>query len=537
MKKNFKMFCQIAMVILAVFCGGFAAMAAAVPIGEAGGDTDPNAGKPLEDATNDEPNKGIDQQGHAATGSALEDLELAENKINDYVTKFRAYQYPMHTDFLKRAQQIKVTTKEPTNFEIGEAILDCNTDNAFTGGTSKVNIDLVGIVHPNDEKLFMETCTILVQGVEGYNNGVADGSPLVLFCKAKDASHIICEPLNGPLNSGVMYMPSIPAGTLLQVMAPALSESEVEVAPDAAYPDEVKYYLQKKACAITWTELFERIKKTADWNMQDIKDWQLAMFRKKCTRTMLIGAPSKRTKTNSKTGTEYVYTQKGALRQVRLGYQLNGAWTFADIIGIHKMIFGKYATSAETDVYAGPDCMENIANIDFSEHPEITIEQKLDDIGVGMTKIKSPFGTTNFKLEHALEDIGLSAYALITNMSEGKRLYYEKGKTISIDRSKGEGGEVREAKSQYYIQDDCLVIQAFNSMLVGPNIAAAGFSNIEQTVTPIAAVGDWPETPSTTVIYYITPDAGLTIGTQKVAKGLYTYDGSILVPYEGVING
>lgn len=545
MKKNFKVFCQVMMFILAVVTGG---MGMAVAVGDNGSDTDPNDGKPLNDATHDDPNKGIDQQGQGTSGSAMRDAELVIDEINDYVTKFRSYQFPMHTDFLTKAKQIKVDTKEPANFEIGEAILDCNTKTGYTGmdgSTPKYDseINLASYLYANDKKLVAETCTILVQGVAGYSgegsSRAADGSPLMLFCTAKSNSEITVVPMNGPIHNGAQYIPAIPQGTLLQIMAPALSESEVEVAPDSAYPAEVKHYLQKKACAITWTELFERIKKKAQWNVQDIKDWQLAMFRKKCTRTMLISAQGRTLKSNARTGTEYVYTQKGILRQLRLGYQINGAWTFADLIGIAKMLFGKFATSNEMDVYIGPDAMESLSNIDFSEHPEITIEQKLNEIGVGMSSFKTPFGTLNFKLEHALEDIGMSKYAIALNMSDAKRLYYEKGKTINIDHEKGEGGEVREAKSQYYIQDDCLVIKGYNSMLIGPNVAAAGFTNIGTTVTTWSTGSSLPGSPSTGGVFYFATDVTVTSGSTsiKYPKGMYEYDGSHFVPYEGVING
>lgn len=543
MKKNFKVFCQVMMFILAVVTGG---MGMAVEVGDNGSDNDPNNDKPLDDATHDDPGKGIDQQGHATTGSAARDAELVIDEINDYVTKFRSYQFPLHTDFLTAAKQIKVDTKEPANFEIGEAILDCNTKTGYTGMTGSTpnydaSIDLATLLYANDKKIFAETCTVLVQGVPGYDGAgsIVDGSPLMLFCTSKDQSHIYVEPINGPIHNGEMYVPAIPQGTLLQVMAPALSESEVEVAPDSAYPAEVKYYLQKKACAITWTELFERIKKKAQWNVQDIKDWQLAMFRKKCTRTMLISAMGRRLKTNPKTGTEYVYTQKGILRQIRLGYQINGAWTFADLVGICKMLFGKFATTNEMDVYVGPDAMESIISIDFSEHPEINIEQTLNGVEVGMTKIKMAFGTLNFKLEHALEDIGMSNYAIAFAMRDSKRLYYEKGKTINIDHEKGQGGEVREAKSQYYIQDDCLVIKGYNSMLIGPNVAAAGYSNIGTTVTTWSTGSSLPGSPTEGGIYYFDVDVTVTSGGSSVTypKGMYEYAGSKFVPYEGVING
>ena len=56
--------------VLAVLTGG-AAMA--VEIGENGSDTDPNDGKPLENATPDAAGNGLYQQGQWATRSAITD--------------------------------------------------------------------------------------------------------------------------------------------------------------------------------------------------------------------------------------------------------------------------------------------------------------------------------------------------------------------------------------------------------------------------------------------------------------------------------
>ena len=172
--------------VLAVLSGGGAAMA--LEIGENGSDTDPNDETPLENATPGDPigtKGGIDQQGNAATGSAIDQAELAENKVEDYVTKFQAFKYPMHTDFLKLAKQIKVNTKEPEHYNIGEAIMDCETKTALTNTSKDVEVKLP--LYKNDEKLFAECATILVDGVSGYNDkGEKDNSPLMLYVSSSE---------------------------------------------------------------------------------------------------------------------------------------------------------------------------------------------------------------------------------------------------------------------------------------------------------------------------------------------------------------
>ncbi len=192
--------------VLAVLTGG-AAMA--VEIGENGSDTDPNDGKPLENATPDAAGKGIDQQGQGATGSAVTDADLAENKVEDYVSKFQAYKYPMHTDFLKLAKQVHVNTKEPEHYNIGEAIMDCVTKAAVTNTEKDAEVKLS--LYKNDEKLFAECNTVLVDGVTGYDeNGNSDGSPLVLYVISADkANGIMVSALNGPLDEGGKCMSRI----------------------------------------------------------------------------------------------------------------------------------------------------------------------------------------------------------------------------------------------------------------------------------------------------------------------------------------
>lgn len=521
---------KLLLMLFAVLSGG--GMAMALDLGENGSDTDPNAGTPLAGGTPDEPGKGIDQQGAGATGSAITQAEIAENQVEDYVSKFQAFKYPMHTDFLRMAKQVAVKTKEPEHYVIGEAIMDCETKTKLTNSTNK-DESVVLPLYKNDQKLFVENATILVDGVTGYDEkGVSDGSPLVLIVESVSTSGVTVSAINGPLNSGAMYVPDIEAGTTLHIMAPAMSESEVEVAPDAAYPVKESCYLQKKVCAITWTEFFERINKKANWNVQDLKDWILSNFRKKCTRSMLISAPSKRTKYNKKTGNEYQYTQKGVLRQIRLGYQIGTTLTYADLIGITRMFFGRYSTVNEVDAYCGTKFIEKLLNIDFTKHKDISFK-KSQKIGIDISSFETTFGTINFKVEHALDELGYEECAVIFPMKDAKRYYYQKGKTVNVNHEKGEGGEVREAKSQYYIQDDCLMLTGYQSMIVGPESMVAGYklSALDAIVTSVAALSEVSAPKDGQVVYLTQADSTHSVG-------LYVYDGteSEWGPYRGEIN-
>lgn len=536
-KISFGMLLSVVLSLLAVIFGGGSAMA--VSVGDNGGNTDPNDGTPMDDSTKDSPGKGIDQQSHAATGSALDQAGITENHIDDYVSKFRAYRFPLHTDILRRARQIKVDTKEPTNWEVGEAIMELTTLTAFGGSNAEeVTITKGTHVANNDWKLLRKNATLMIAKPLGCTNGISDGTPLILTVIAKDNTSITLMPLNGPYKTGTttMTVPEIASGSVIYPMAPAMSESEVEVEPNNALPIETTCYLQKKVCALTYTELFERIKKQAKWNVQDIKDWSLEMFRRECTRSMLISAQAKFYRTNDRTGTETCYTEQGILRQLRLGYELtDGQVDFEDMIGIQAMMCGKYDTPNELTAYCGTKFIQRLLNIDFSKHKEYTVRNFTDEATkIKITSFESNFGKLNFVHEYGLDDLGYSECAIIFSVEEAKHFYYQKGKTININHEKGEGGEVREAKSQYYIKDDCVKLDTFNSMIVGPANLVGGYklSALDAVIKSVNKLGDVANAAEGDIVYLAEDDTTTTSGT-TYQLGLYRYNGTAWESYNG----
>ena len=536
-------FLVLVLSVLASFASGGMAMAA-VGLDDVGRTTadpdgtgaavknDPNAGTPREGSTPDSPQKGLDQQNAAATGSALDQAGVTENHIDDYVSKFRAYRFPLHTDILRKARQIKVDTKEPTNWEVGEAVMEFTSIGKITGGEEEVTLTATEIAK-NDWKLIRRNATIMVGASLGYKGQVKDNTPLVLFVVDKSTTGITVRALNGPSKSAsdsTTTVPEIAAGTTFFPMAPALSESEVEVEPNNALPIETQCYLQKKVCAITYTELFERIKKKAQWNVQDIKDWNLEMFRRECTRSMLISAPAKFYKHNERTGTETAYTENGIMRQLRLGYELSdGQIDFEDLIGIQAMLCGKYDTPNELTAYCGTKFIQRLLNIDFSKHKEYTVRNYTDEsTKIKITSFESNFGKFNFVHEYGLNDIGYSECAIIFSVEEAKHFYYQSGKTININHEKGEGGEVREAKSQYYIKDDCVKLDTFNSMIVGPTTLVGGYklSALDAVLKSVNSLSDVAAPAAGDIVYLINDESGKPMG-------LYEYSGTEWKPYSG----
>lgn len=523
MKKFFNrdFICKAALLALAVLTGGGAMAAPTVPVGQSGADEDPNDGTPLEGATPDDLNLGVQQLGAGSTASAIEEALLDDDKVEEYIMQYQAWKYPLHTDFLSLARKSPVKTKKPKHPVMGEAILEAFTKDKLENATEKANIVRLPLYN-NDTSIFQEKSTIRVFGMTGYDpDGKSNGAPLMLYVTENvRGSEVKVTAINGPLNDGgETYVPNIEAGTKLRVMATALSESELRVPADNFLPGFKQAYLQKKACAITRTDFYERIKKYVKFGGQMVKDATLSNFRKKCTSTLLFGAPGVINKYDPVTGTyEHCYFQEGIVSQLPNSYQLSGLPTVTDLIAISRMALTKYARTNIVQVYCGDLFMERLANMDFSKHPDITFTSVRDNLKVKVGKFETNFGTLEFKLDYALSENGLADSAILIPMSEAIRYIYEE-KTVDHDHKNDT--EARDARSEYYIVDDCLMLTGLTAMFISPDTSIIGVRSDSYGIKFVSVESlEGVTEKDADVVYYLTQnESGYTVGP-------YVYDNS-----------
>jgi hypothetical protein len=486
-----------------------------------GSDTNVNEGTALDGAVLAQTGHGIEQQNTAATGSAVEAAGMDDSQVEDTITHYEAWRYTLHTDYLRLAKKVKVRTKKPKHPVLGEAQLECYTKSALVNSTDKAEtVDLP--LYKNDMSIFPAKSTIRVFGQPGYDtNGVADGSQLMLYVVKNDrGTRVTVEAVNGPVNNGKTYVPDIPAGTKLRCMASALSESDLKVASSNFIPTWKQAFLQKKACAITYTDFYQKMKKLAEFGGQMVTDMTLADFRTKTTSTLLFGAPRETTVWNDDLGVyENCYYQEGLLTQVPNRYQLSGIPTVADIIAISRMAFTRYAKVNTVQAYCGTLFMEWLSNMDFSEHPEIKFLSVRDDLDVKVGKFETNFGTIEFKIDASLDENDMSGYCLIIPMKEAIRYIYEE-KTVAHDHKNDTNA--RDAKSRYYIVDDCLMLTGLTSILVGNDVSAFG-SGADNDILNIISVKDLStvSTPDQSAVYYLTDEC--IVGDSLFAIGPYVY--------------
>lgn len=497
-----------------------------------GSDQNVNEGTALDGAVLAQTGQGIEQQNTAATGSAVEAAGMDDSQVEDTITHYEAWRYTLHTDYLRLAKKVKVRTKKPKHPVLGEAQLECYTKSALTNTEKSESVELP--LYKNDMSIFPAKSTIRVFGQKGYDaNGVADGSQLMLYVVKNDrGTSVTVEAINGPMENGKTYVPDIPAGTKLRCMASALSESDLKVASSNFIPTWKQAYLQKKACAITYTDFYQKMKKLAEFGGQMVTDMTLADFRTKTTSTLLFGAPRETTVWNDDLGVyEHCYYQEGLLTQVPNRYQLSGIPTVADIIAISRMAFTRYAKVNTVQAYCGTLFMEWLSNMDFSEHPEIKFLSVRDDLDVKVGKFETNFGTIEFKIDASLDENDMSGYCLIIPMKESIRYIYEE-KTVAHDHKNDTNA--RDAKSRYYIVDDCLMLTGMTSILVGKDVSSIGVGD-NSDILNIISVKDLSKvtTPDSTAVYYLTDEC--IVGDEVLLVGPYTYTGGKWTPWSGNI--
>lgn len=512
------------MFVLSIVLGGGVALAA--DGGSYGGDTDPNAGTPLEGAVNTVPEDkgGLVQHGQDANASALQEANLLDNKLTKKVLEYRANQHSLFADIHTKPQQLGWKGHKEAEYpEAGDIKTEARVKASF-GGTSAETVTITTTqLHSNDLAIFRKGYTIFAMGVEGYDEGKVEsagtnGEVLMLYVTDATDTGFTVKALNGPAKtsgSSTTVVPTIAAGTVLSLGAPALAEEEVEVDPINIIPQMAKAYLQKKGYSVAITDFFNEAAKEVDWEKNRIKRQALDTYKDLYTKTVLFGSKKKFYKKN-KNGIRNCYTQDGLLNQVRMSFQLpDDKWTKGALIAIAKMLFTTYTDASEIDVYCGSDAIEGLLNIDWGEGVSQITYVKDKDIDIEVATFKCTFGKLNFKHELALTKNGLAKAALAIPMSDAIRIFRDNGKTLTVDGKKGETGNVEELVKDYFIEDDALILNAMNSMLIGTtDVFTQSFGSIEEkykAVTAMPAAAD----NAGKIVYLTKIDGNYTTGLYK----------------------
>lgn len=446
--------------------------------------------------------KGADLTGTNASATQVRDGDLAEPEVDDFIAKFRPYLFTADTDIRKRMKQVSVKGYEVDAYASGASLLDVDTTQAYTNSTGETTINLKSIIPAGTENIFAKSSTVLVHN----ENGQTDGEP-ILFIIEKGASGILAVCWNSTNGERI---PDIPAGTRLSVLANACAESEMNVAPENYQPRPETIYLQKKICNIVMTDHFKEVVKKVPFFEQDLKDNALYNFRRKCSRTFWIGYPfKKKFAQNNDMGEEYIYGSKGMMRQVTMSYTTEtNQISYYDLVAISKLQFTKYSVNNKAVAYCGRNFIENLLNIDFTKHKDITFSGETV-MGINITKYRDSFGEIEFKHEPTLDDLGYEDHCYVFDIDNATRYVKDNERVIKVDMKEG-AGDNREATRDVYIQADAVSTRGFNSIMVRLGEGSKTNTLVNASISLVTATSIPVANPQDGQLIFLVTDVEIT---------------------------
>ena len=404
--------------------------------------------------------------GAAAASGGLAPGNLIEPDIDDELFKFSSDDTPLMNLMLK-AKTISVSSPEVDHYSIDEPTAMVTVDSVT--GTNKIK--LVGA-----DKMKVHAYDVLsVVGVKGYTGNTTAGTcamtrrPLQLFVtQVVDDDEFIVKADNGVKSSDTDEYGNLPtatspvsdntniitSGTKLIILGNALYETQKEVDPDMVLPKPERQYLQKRGMNQVVSDYFESQRKRIPFSKAIIAEAAIRNFKVKGNRTLWISQGSKMRVKAEKTGDmQYVYKTVGVRWQFKREVEHTGKWTYEDFIALAKLFYTGEDVPSSCYALCGKNFMENIQCIDWSKHPEITIEVKTNKIGWKVTSIQTVFGEFQFKREPTLDRLGCENCAAL--LGEDRLVHYKR----TAEKSFSEKVEGEEATRSGVLVWDALCLK------------------------------------------------------------------------------
>lgn len=388
--------------------------------------------------------------GSTPTDNALNAGGFIEPDIDEELFKFSGDDTPLMNLMLK-AKKVTVNSPEVDHYSIDEPSAIVTVDGNVSAGNK---IKLVAAdkmkVHAYDVLSVVD-----VQGFTGdtsTGNVALSGRPLQLFVVAvDDDDEITVRATNGIKSAATDEYGDLPTaaaypsnyitdGTKLIIEGNALYETQKEVDPDLVLPKPERIYLQKRGMNQIVSDYFESQRKRIPYSKAIIAEAAIRNFKVKGNRTLLISQPAKFKVKAKKTGDmQYVYTTTGVRWQVKRELEHTGKWTYEEFIALAKMFYTGEDVPNSCLALCGKNAMESIQCIDWSKHPEVKVEVKLNDrLGWKVTAITTVFGEIQFKREPTMDRCGYENCLLL--LGEDRLVHYQR-KAESQFNEKVEGEE------------------------------------------------------------------------------------------------
>jgi hypothetical protein len=284
------------------------------------------------------------------------------------------------------------------------------------------------------------------------------------------------------------------------------------------------------------SDYFDSQKKKIPFTKAVIAEAAIQNFKTRGNRTLWAGRQGKFKLNVPKMGLQYVYCTEGVRWQFKRELQHTGQWTVEKLIALAKMFYTGEDVPKNAIILAGKNFLEGIQCIDYSKHPEITIESRRNPaVGWEVTSIKTVFGSFDIKREPALDRLGWSNSAGI--FGEDRLVHY----TYSAEHSFNDKVEGEEATRTGILVWDALALKGSchiwvdgESAVEGSNTDAVTFEFWDTSKDPTDA-----DDVTAGVAYYLLEDVP-TINDNAVAGTIWmaSVSGSTVTwkEYNGLLN-
>ncbi len=379
--------------------------------------------------------------GQPATVSNLASKSaIFEADIDEQLFSFNSDDTPLMNLMLK-AKRVKVNSPVVDHFMIDEPKSSIFTIAALNGGQTQLPLPLSSA----DQEHTRAYTTLLAKGVTGYTmDGQRElpGTELMLFVTGTDpaSNNPLVRAVNGPRenpNEEFSKIPDIPKGTELVILANSLYETQKEIDPDLIVPQAQTIYLQKRGMNQVVSDYFDSQRKRIPFSKAVIAERAIANFKVRGNRTLWAGRAGKFQIPVPRMGTQTVYTTEGLRWQFRREVSADGDWTVERLIGLAKVFFTGEDVPKTGLLLAGKSLLERLQCLDFSNHPEVQIQQMTNTLGWSVTQIHTVFGDIQIKREPTLDRLGWSESGAL--IGEDRLVHYVYSNEHSFsDRVDGE---------------------------------------------------------------------------------------------------
>lgn len=432
--------------------------------------------------------------GEATTVSNASELadDLIQPEIDSEIVKIGTDENVLDTIKRRVKRQVQVKSFEVDHYMVDEKNPKALTSEEYVGksGTKSAALKFV-----SNDKIFQEYYTAICNGVNGYDpTGQTElpGTDLMIFCINRDsAENPVFIAVNGPKANSTdedTYMPTIPAGTEIILLASAAYETQKFIAPSTIVPVPERMYLQKQLCNSIVSDYFKAQKKRIPFSEAQVAEAVLRQFRLESCRTAWVGQPGKlKVKAmDASLGYQWDYFSKGLRWQFKRQYSLAGDIEWADVINLSMMKFTGYNTSREAIWLMGKGLLSKIQAIDMTKYRNVSIGEG-EVLGFKTTKLKTVFGDISLLHDPTLDALGYTNSGGLID-ANGLVRYWMKNEATTQEKVVGE-----EAKREIIMNIDCLCLKGYSHIWVdgdGLLLPGAMTAKSADELTENPAIGD-----------------------------------------------